>query len=76
MKIQEKQDAPEVLQGYLTRDDLAKQMGVHPRTLERWHRERQGPPCVMIGRFRLYRVAAVREWLESREQGPTRSRAA
>jgi predicted DNA-binding transcriptional regulator AlpA len=56
------------LDGLLRREDLAKQLGVSPRTIDRWHALRQGPPRVCIGRTILYRIDAVRQWLQKREQ--------
>ncbi|GAB4227921.1 MAG: hypothetical protein Kow0032_07610 [Methyloligellaceae bacterium] len=58
-----------VLEGWLTRDELAAELGIKPDTLQRWHKARTGPPCTLIGRTYYYRRAAVREWLEAREIG-------
>jgi hypothetical protein len=64
-----------LLDGWLTRAQLAAELGVSPDTLERWDRRRIGPPCARIGRATLYRAQAVREWLVAREvAAPSRSR--
>jgi hypothetical protein len=57
-----------ILDGYLTKSRLAEELGTTKRTIDRWHQLRIGPPRTVIGRKILYRIEAVREWLESREQ--------
>ena len=57
---------------YLTQQDLARELHVSVRTLARWRVERIGPPRIVVGRLLLYRRAAVRDWLESREEQPRR----
>ena len=56
-----------VLEGYLRRDELATQLGVSPRTIDRWQVLRCGPPRIAIGRTILYDLNSVREWLRSKE---------
>ena len=66
-----------VLDGYLTRDEAARQLNVSTDTLTRWGTQRIGPPSVRIGRKRYYRLEAVRAWLAAREQpGDIRGRKA
>ena len=57
-----------ILSGYMTVLQLAAELGNSPRTLDRWHRLKIGPPRVVIGRLVLYRIESVRTWLRSREQ--------
>jgi predicted DNA-binding transcriptional regulator AlpA len=57
-----------VLEGYLRREELAQQLSVSPRTIDRWQALRKGPPRVRVGRTILYNVQSVREWLISRER--------
>jgi hypothetical protein len=59
--------APLVLEGYLRREELARQFGLSPRTIDRWEALRKGPPRVCIGRTILYKVESVRDWLRSSE---------
>lgn len=56
-----------VLDGFLRRKDLAKQLGVSPRTIDRWEALRQGPPRVRVGRTILYSIQSARYWLLSIE---------
>ncbi len=60
----------QLLEGYLKREQLAKELGKTLRTIDRWERRRIGPPRVVVGRMILYRKEAVREWLLSQEQPP------
>ena len=49
------------------RPAAAKMLGISARTLDRWHLLRQGPPRVRLGGLVRYRVAAIDEWVRSRE---------
>jgi predicted DNA-binding transcriptional regulator AlpA len=57
-----------ILDGFLRREELAQQLGLSARTIDRWEALRIGPPRVCVGRTILYDVESVREWLRSREQ--------
>ena len=63
--------APEVdsglLTGWLNRTDLARELTLSVDTLQRWETRRMGPPCVRVGRNLLYRMEAVRDWLQEQE---------
>ena len=72
--------APEVdtglLTGWLDRTELARELTLSVDTLQRWETRRFGPPCVRVGRKVLYRMEAVRDWLqeqEARKQGTSRA---
>jgi transcriptional regulator with XRE-family HTH domain len=56
-----------LLDGWLSRAQVAQEIGVSTDTLARWETRRVGPPCVRIGRKVLYRAQAFREWLVARE---------
>lgn len=56
-----------LLEGYLTANELAAELGVTRRTLQRWERLRIGPPYTKAGGAALYRVEAVRQWLRDCE---------
>jgi len=57
----------QLLDGYVSRTQLAKELGKTLRTIDRWEMRRIGPPRVVVGRMILYRRESVREWLLSRE---------
>jgi predicted DNA-binding transcriptional regulator AlpA len=57
-----------VLEGFLSREELAQAFGLSTRTLDRLEALRQGPPRVYFGRMILYKAESVRTWLLSREQ--------
>jgi predicted DNA-binding transcriptional regulator AlpA len=57
-----------LLDGYLRREELAQQLGVSARTIDRWQMLRCGPPRVAIGRTILYNLDSVRQWLRANEE--------
>ena len=64
-----------LLQGWISRSDLAQELGVCEETLRRWADARRGPAFVKAGRKILYRRTSVLEWLETQEvREPRRSR--
>jgi len=60
--------ATTVLDGYMTEEELAAEIGRGVRTLARWRSLGEGPPAVRLGRQLLYRRASVATWLASLEQ--------
>jgi hypothetical protein len=58
-----------LMTGWLTRAEVAAQLGVNTDTLQRWDNLRIGPPTVRLGRKVYYRAEAFRAWLISRERG-------
>ena len=57
-----------ILAEYITPEELAGELGVCKRTLDRWQASRSGPPRVTVGRRPLYRREAVTQWLRKREE--------
>ena len=62
-----------ILAGYLTPKNLAQALGVSERTVARWHRFREGPPRVEIGRKVFYRLESVNTWIASCEHPEARA---
>ena len=56
-----------ILEGFLTRDELASELGRNPRTLDRWEALGTGPPRTSVGRRVLYRRSSVQNWLTAQE---------
>lgn len=56
-----------LLDDWMGRDELARELTVSVDTLSRWETRRIGPPCVRVGRKVLYRRGAVQDWLRSQE---------
>jgi hypothetical protein len=56
-----------ILAEFLTREELAAELGRNPRTLDRWDVLGVGPPRTLVGRKILYRRASVHAWLRRRE---------
>jgi predicted DNA-binding transcriptional regulator AlpA len=52
---------------YLTRPELAAELGVSERTIWRWDNARVGPPRTALGRRVIYRREGVTQWLRGRE---------
>lgn len=63
-----------LLVGWISRLDLALELGLSVDTLRRWEAQRFGPPCVRAGRKVYYRRAAVEEWLGEQEEAAPRRR--
>ncbi|ATX65548.1 helix-turn-helix transcriptional regulator [Roseinatronobacter bogoriensis] len=59
---------PRLLSGWISRLDLALELGLTVETLHRWEKLRFGPPCVRAGRKIYYRRDAVQNWLLEQEQ--------
>ena len=60
------------IDGYLTSDNLANRLGLHPSTLAKWRMARTGPPFVRVGKRILYSVTSVERWMKANEQQPLR----
>ena len=56
-----------LLDGWMSRAELAAELGVCADTLMRWERRRYGPKCVKAGRKALYKRSTVLAWLEAQE---------
>ncbi len=69
-------DAAGVLDDWISRADLASQLGVSVDTLARWASDRSGPPCIRLGRKVVYRRGTVADWLRDREKAVSKTRSA
>ena len=65
----EHDDRSGLLDGWMTRAELAAALGVTPDTVCRWATEGTGPPYVRIGRKVYYHRDAVRDWIPTRQAG-------
>lgn len=63
--------ASAVLSEYMSPEELADELGVNKRTLDRWHASRSGPPRSYVGRRPMYRRESVSQWLRKREVDPS-----
>ena len=57
-----------LLADWISREQLAQELGLTSDTLARWEARRLGPPCTRIGRKTLYRRASVQDWIRAQEQ--------
>jgi hypothetical protein len=57
-----------ILNDYISRKNLADDLGVTEATLIRWEKDRKGPPVTRIGRDVLYYIPSVKNWARSQEQ--------
>jgi predicted DNA-binding transcriptional regulator AlpA len=53
-----------ILDDYINREDLAKELGITPRTLDKYEERRVGPPKIKIGGRCYYKRSAVLAWIE------------
>jgi hypothetical protein len=56
----------------LTEEEAAAELKKKPSTLERWRRERKGPPWTYNGKTVIYPREGLREYLRSGEVRPPR----
>jgi hypothetical protein len=56
-----------VLADYMSRAELAAELGICTRTLIRWQQRGEGPPITHVGQRPMYRRASVAAWLARRE---------
>jgi len=61
-----------LLSGWISRPDLALELGVCEETLRRWADARRGPAFVKAGRKIFYRRSVVLKWLEDAETASSR----
>jgi hypothetical protein len=58
--------------GYRSEAEEAKYLNKDVRTLQRWRRQRVGPPYTNIGKTILYRESSTDTWLLAQEHAPVR----
>jgi hypothetical protein len=69
----------EILKDYISREELAAQLGKSVKTLVRWELDGKGPPVTRIGRDVLYSIPSFERWLKAQERaarGTTSTQAA
>ena len=66
----------QLLDDYLSGDELAAQLGRSLRTIQRWDRLRIGPVPTIIGNRKVFRMADIQVWLDAQRRGsrPERTR--
>ena len=62
-----------ILAGFITREELARQLGKSERTLARWAVRRFGPPVTHVGATPYYQIESARRALLGLERKPVRS---
>jgi len=63
-----RETAGTVLDGYMSTAELAEELNVTRRTLDRWELAGQGPAFIRLGKRRLYHREAVAAWLRAKEK--------
>jgi hypothetical protein len=58
----------EILKDYVSREQLAANIGKSTKTLIRWELDGSGPPVTRLGRDVLYYIPSIEKWLRSQEQ--------
>ena len=71
-------EATNLLAGFITRSELADQLGITQRTVSNYENLPDGLPSVRIGKLKRYRVDSVAAWIAAREKSrnPRRRRSA
>ena len=57
-----------LLGDYFAENELAAELDVTVRTVQRWRANREGLPATFIGNRPVYNKASVRSWLKGRER--------
>jgi predicted site-specific integrase-resolvase len=68
-----------IMEGYISRKELAAELGVWFETLIRWEKDGKGPPVTRIGRRPVYSRVSLQKWLKTQERaakGATNANAA
>ncbi len=63
----------DLLKDYLTRPQLADQLGIAEKTLIRWELDGKGPPVTRVGRTPLYKITSTAQWLRAQERAPNKA---
>lgn len=58
----------QLLAGYMTRTELAAQLGITERTIANYENLPDGLPSLRIGKLKRYRIDSVAAWIASRER--------
>ena len=66
--MQEAHENAGLLADYLTPAQVAEELGVNPRTLDRWYQLRRGPVRTRIGKRVLYARKDVADWLAANRE--------
>jgi hypothetical protein len=66
----------DLLEDYFTKEQLAEQLRVAPRSINRYMNTPDGIPHVLIGGRVMFKRASVVAWLEGRERRPNPRRRA
>ena len=61
------ENSTSLLDSWMSRAELAEELGLCVDTLMRWERRRYGPKCVKAGRKALYKRSTVLAWLDAQE---------
>jgi predicted site-specific integrase-resolvase len=62
----------ELLEGFMTEAECAKELGFSVRTLQIWRTRGKGPPVTKIGGRVRYRRTSARAWVEQCEREGSR----
>lgn len=65
-----------ILDGMISREQVARELGLSVDTLGRWATQRKGPPVTKIGPKVYYRRESLEAWVLSQEMGHEPGRAA
>jgi hypothetical protein len=61
---------PQLLDGWVTTKELARQVKKHERTVKRWTQEPNGLPYANLGNTTIHHMPTTQEWLLGRLRKP------
>ncbi len=67
-------DTGSLLDGYLTRAQLADELRCSERTIARYEQARDGLPYMIVAGRRFYQIETVKLWMQGRVVHPNPSR--
>lgn len=56
-------EVPDLVKEFLSKDEAAVALRIHPFTLKRWRMRGYGPQAVKVGGRLRYRVSDIESWL-------------
>lgn len=63
-------EVPDLVKEFLSKDEAAAALRIHPFTLKRWRMRGYGPQGVKVGGRLRYRMSDIQDWLATLGKEP------